>query len=292
LISGLTKIVKPGELTIIVNTGDDMQMHGLHISADLDIIMYTLAGMVDENKGWGVQEDTFNCLNALRKFSYETWFNLGDKDLATHLFRTSLLRKGLKLSEVTSTIGRAFGLQVSVLPMTNDKFETRIKTEAGTFHFEEYLVKREAKDNVLGVEFHGAKEAKPAPGVIDSLLNTDLILVCPSNPIVSIGTILSIKGVRETLRKTKARKVAISPIVGGAPIKGPADKLLIGLGVEVSAFSVAKLYADFLDCFILDEVDLREQKKIEELGLKVKMTNTIMKSMEDKIRIAKIAISA
>jgi LPPG:FO 2-phospho-L-lactate transferase len=291
LISGLSKILKPEELTIIVNTGDDMEMHGLHISADIDIIMYTLAGLVDENKGWGIQGDTFYCLDALKKFSDETWFNLGDKDLATHLFRTSLLRKGLKLSEVTSVIGRALGLQVSVLPMTDDKFETRVETEAGTFHFEEYLVKREAKDKVLGVEFQGTKEAKPAPGVIESLSNTDLILVCPSNPIVSIGTILSIEGVRETLRKTKARKIAISPIVGGAPIKGPADKLLRGLGFEVSAFSVAKLYADFLDCFILDEVDFKEQKRIEELGLKVKTTNTIMKSMEDKIRLAKIALS-
>jgi LPPG:FO 2-phospho-L-lactate transferase len=292
LIYGLSKIVKPEELTIIVNTGDDMEMHGLHISADLDIIMYTLAGVVDENKGWGVQGDTFTCLDSLRKFSGETWFNLGDKDLATHLFRTSLLRKGLKLSEVTSMIGRAFGLRVSVLPMTNNKFETRIETEAGMFHFEEYLVKREAKDKVLGVEFQGVKDAKPAPGVIESLVDTDLILICPSNPVVSIGTILSVEGVRETLRKTKARKVAVSPIVGGAPIKGPADKLLKGIGFEVSAYSVAKLYADFLDCFILDKVDLKDQKRIEGLGLEVKTTNTIMKSVEDKIRLAKIALSA
>jgi LPPG:FO 2-phospho-L-lactate transferase len=291
LLLGLSSIVKPEELTIIVNTGDDMEMHGLHISADIDIIMYTLAGIVDPNKGWGVRGDTFNCLDSLKKFSDETWFNIGDKDFATHLFRTSLLQKGLKLSEVTKMIGRALGLRVSVLPMTDDKFETIIETEVGTFHFEEYLVRREAKDKVIGVEFQSAKDANPAPGVIESLLETDLILICPSNPIVSIGTILSIKGIRETLRRTKARKVAISPIVNGAPIKGPADKLLKGLGLEVSAYSVAKLYADFLDCFILDEVDLAELKRIEKLGVKVVATNTIMKSMEDKVRLAKIALT-
>ena len=292
LISGLVKIVEQEELMVIVNTGDDMEMHGLHISADLDIITYTLAEFVDEKKGWGVKDDTFNCLDALKRFSDETWFNLGDKDLATHLFRTNLLRKGLRLSEATLKIANAFGIRVSVLPMTDDKFETRIKTEAGTFHFEDYLVKRAAKDEVLGIEFHGAEEAKPAPGVIESLLNTDRVLVCPSNPIVSIGTILAVKGVRESLMRTKARRVAVSPIVAGAPVKGPADRLLKGLGLEVSAFSVAKLYADFLDVFILDEADLAEQERIEDLGLEVKTTNTIMKSMEDKIRLAKIALSA
>lgn len=291
LVSGLAEIVNPEELTIIVNTGDDLEIHGLHISADLDIIMYTLAGLVDEDKGWGVKKDTFNCLDSLKKFSDETWFNLGDKDLATHLFRTDLLRRGYKLSEVTSMIGNDLGLRVSVLPMTDDKFETRIRTEVGTFHFEDYLIKRLAKDEVLGVEFCGAETAKPAPGVIESLLNTDLVLICPSNPIVSISTILSIQGIREALKQTRAKKVAVSPIVAGAPINGPADKLLKGLGLEVSAYSVAKLYADFLDCFILDEADSAEQKRIEDLGLEVKVTKTIMRSVKDKIHLARVAIS-
>jgi len=291
LVSGLAEIVNPEELTIIVNTGDDLEIHGLHISADLDIIMYTLAGLVDEDKGWGVKKDTFNCLDSLKKFSDETWFNLGDKDLATHLFRTNLLRRGYKLSEVTSMIGNDLGLRVSVLPMTDDKFETRIRTEVGTFHFEDYLIKRLAKDEVLGVEFCGAETAKPAPGVIESLLNTDLVLICPSNPIVSISTILSIQGIREALKQTRAKKVAVSPIVAGAPINGPADKLLKGLGLEVSAYSVAKLYADFLDCFILDEADSAEQKRIEDLGLEVKVTKTIMRSVKDKIHLARVAIS-
>ncbi len=292
LISGLARIVKPEDLTVIVNTGDDMKMHGLHISADLDIIIYTLAGIVDEVKGWGIKDDTFNCLQALKKFSEETWFNLGDKDIATHLFRTNLLQKGIKLSEITSKIGQSLGVQTAVLPMTDDKFETRIVTEKGTIHFEEYLVKRRAQDRVLGVEFYGAKEAKPGPGVIEAIENANKILICPSNPIVSIGTILSIEGVRKVLKRTTARKIAVSPIVAGAPIKGPADKLLKGLGMEVSALIVAKLYADFLDCFVIDKIDTAEQKRIEDLGLKVIVTNTIMKTLEDKTRLAQIALQA
>ncbi len=289
-LSGLVKLVNQEELTIIVNTGDDIELHGLHVSADLDIVVYTLAGIVDDTKGWGIKEDTFHCLKALKKFGDETWFNLGDRDLATHLFRTNLLRKGRRLSEVTSEISRSLGLKVSILPMTDDKFETRIVTKRGTIHFEEYLVKRAAKDEVLGVEFYGVENAKPAPGVIEALESAKLLIVCPSNPIVSIGTILSVKGVREALRRTKERKIAISPIVAGAPVKGPADKLLKGLGLEVSAYSVAKLYADFLDTYILDILDHAEKDKIERLGLEVRVTNTIMASMEDKIRLAKVAL--
>jgi LPPG:FO 2-phospho-L-lactate transferase len=289
-LSGLVKIVNQEDLTIIVNTGDDIELHGLHVSADLDIVVYTLAGIVDDTRGWGIKEDTFHCLRALQDFGDETWFSLGDRDFATHLFRTNLLRKGRSLSEVTSEISRSLGLRVSVLPMTDDKFETRIVTEQGTIHFEEYLVKRAAKDEVLGVKFCGVENAKPAPGVIEALESANLVIVCPSNPIVSIGTILSIRGVRDSLRRSKGKKIAISPIVAGAPIKGPADKLLKGLGYEVSAYSVARLYADFIDAYILDIVDHEEKDKIERLGLKVRETNTIMASMEDRIRLAKVAI--
>ena len=289
-LTGLIKLVDEEELTVVVNTGDDIELYGLHISPDIDIVTYTLAGIVDEEKGWGIKGDTFHCLRMLGKYGYETWFRLGDRDLATHIHRTYLLRSGLKLSEVTAEICRALGLKVRILPMTDDKFETRIITREGSMHFQEYLVKRGARDKVLGVEFVGVEDAKPAPGVIHSILNAEGVIVCPSNPIVSIGTILSVKGIREALRQTRARKVAITPIISGAPIKGPADKLMKGLGLEVSAYSVANLYKDFLDIFILDTADLMEKARIEKLGLRVRVTNTIMKSLEDKIRLASVVL--
>jgi len=291
-LTGLVKLVNEKDLSIIVNTGDDIEMFGLHISPDIDIVTYTLAGIVDEEKGWGIRGDTFHCLEALRKFSREAWFNLGDKDLATHMFRTALLKNGFKLSEVTAQISRALGLNVVILPMTDDKFETRIITETGSVHFQEYLVKREAKDEVLGVEFLGADNANPARGVIESIRNAELVIICPSNPIVSIGTILALKGVRDALRCTDAKIVAISPIIAGAPVKGPADKLLRGLGFEVSAYSVAKLYSDFLDTFILDVADSAERDKIEKLGVEVKVTNTLMKSLETKVALAKTVLES
>jgi len=291
-LTGLVKLVSEENLMIIVNTGDDIELFGLHISPDIDIVAYTLAGIVDEEKGWGIRGDTFQFLEAFRRFNQEVWFNIGDRDLATHIFRTSLLKKGLKLSEVTAEVNRALGLNVAILPMTDDKFETRIVTRDGSIHFQEYLVKRGAKDEVFGVEFLGADNAKPAAGVIDSVVNAELVIVCPSNPIVSIGTILAVKGVRDALRQTNAKKIAISPIIAGAPIKGPADKLLKGLGLEVSAYSVAKLYADFLDTFILDAADSAEKGKIEKLGIEVKVTNTIMRTLEDKIRLAETVLES
>ena len=289
-LSGLVRVVSEKELVVVVNTGDDIGLYGLHVSPDIDTVTYTLAGVVDEAKGWGIKEDTFHCLEMLRSFGYETWFNLGDKDFATHLHRTSLLRRGLKLSEATAEMCRVFGLKVRVLPMTDDSFETWVQTEAGLMHFQEYMVKRGAKDAVSSVKLIGVETAAPAPGVIDSILESQLVIVCPSNPIVSIGTILSIRGVREALERSSARKIAISPIVAGAPLKGPADKLMKGLGLEVSAYSVAHLYRDFLDTFVLDVADENEKERIEELGIKVVVANTIMKTLEDKIRLARIVV--
>jgi LPPG:FO 2-phospho-L-lactate transferase len=291
-LMGLVKLVNEKDLSIVVNTGDDIEMFGLHISPDIDIVAYTLAGIVDEEKGWGIRGDTFHCLEALRRFNREVWFNLGDKDLATHMFRTNLLKNGLKLSEVTAQISHALGLNATILPMTDDKFETRIITEMGSVHFQEYLVKRGAKDEVLGVEFLGAEIANPAAGVLESIRKAQLVIICPSNPIVSIGTILAVKGVRDALRHTDAKRVAISPIIAGAPVKGPADKLLRGLGFQVSAYSVAKLYSDFLDTFILDVADSAEKDKIEKLGIEVKVANTLMKSLETKIALAKTVLES
>jgi LPPG:FO 2-phospho-L-lactate transferase len=265
-LTGLVELVKGKDLSIIVNTGDDIELFGLHISPDVDIVTYTLAGIVDEGKGWGIRGDTFHCLEALRKFNGETWFNLGDKDLATHIFRTNLLKSGLKLSEVTSRITRLLGVEAAILPMTDDRFETRVLIEDGSVHFEEYFVKRGAKDEVLGVEFFGADKAEPAEGVLEAI--------------------------KDALRHTAAKKVAVSPIIAGAPVKGPADKLLRGLGFEVSAYSVAKLYSDFLDTFILDAADSAERDKIENLGVEVKVTNTLMKSLEVKVDLARTVLES
>jgi LPPG:FO 2-phospho-L-lactate transferase len=289
-LTGLLKIVKEEDVSVIVNTGDDIEMFGLHISPDIDIVAYTLAGIVDEERGWGIKGDTFQGLEMLKKLGLETWFALGDKDFATHIFRTELLKKDFTLSQVTDKICHALGINVKLLPMTNDKFETRIKVEDGSIHFEEYFVKRGSKEKVLGVEFAGAASAKPSPQVIASIMDADTVIICPSNPIVSVGTILSIDGIRDALRKTSGKVVGVSPIVAGAPIKGPADKLLRGLGFEVSAFGVAKLYADFLDTFVIDNIDGAEKSRIESLGIRVKVTNTIMKSLENKIQLAKVVL--
>jgi len=291
-LSGLVKLIDEKDLSIIVNSGDDIELFGLHISPDVDIVAYTLAGIVDEAKGWGIRGDTFQCLEALRELGQEAWFALGDRDLATHIFRTSRLKEGRKLSEVTAEITRILGLEMAILPMTDDKFETRIVTEDGAIHFQEFLVKRGAKDKVLGVKFLGADTAKPAAGVMEAIMNAKLVIVCPSNPVVSIGTILAVKGIKDALKRTAAEKVAISPIVAGAPIKGPADKLMKGVGLEVSAYSVAKLYADFIDTFILDVADAADKAKIEKLGVKVKVANTVMRTLEDKVQLARTVLES
>jgi LPPG:FO 2-phospho-L-lactate transferase len=291
-LQGLVKVVPEKDITVIVNTGDDIELYGLHISPDLDIVMYTLAGIVDEEKGWGIRGDTFYCLEMLRKYGHETWFNLGDKDLATHIYRTHLLRGGLSLSEVTERLCQRLGLKLKILPMTNNKFETKIVTATGTMHFQEYLVKRGAQDEVIDVTFEGAEKAKPSPGVVDSILNAQAVIICPSNPIVSIGTILSLKDIKSALKETEAKVAAVSPIVGGSPIKGPADKLMRGLGLEVSAYAVAHLYRDFLDAFVIDHVDQAEKERIKRLGLNVVVTDTIMKKLNDKIRLAKVTLKS
>ncbi len=287
LLVGMAKIVRPDYLTVIVNTGDDIEVHSLHISPDLDIVTYSLAGIVNAEEGWGIHDDSFACLESLRKFTGSEWFNLGDRDLATHLYRTEMLKKGLSLAAVTANICTVLNVRSKILPMTNDPFETHIVTKEGRMHFEEYLIKKGAVDKVLGVEFLGVESAKPAEGVIAAIEEADTVVVCPSNPIVSIGTILSVDGIRDTLRRSKARKVAISPIIGGAPVKGPADKLLSGMGYEVSAFGVARLYSDFLDEFIIDAVDAAEKKRIEALDLNVKVANTLMRNLDDKVNLAK-----
>jgi LPPG:FO 2-phospho-L-lactate transferase len=290
-LQGLIQIISSENLTVIVNTGDDMVLYGLNISPDIDIVTYTLAGIVDEEKGWGIKNDTFGFLEQMARYGYDTWFGLGDRDLATHIDRTMLLRQGCTLSEITEQHSQTLGLKTKILPMTDQKFETHIKTDNGLMHFEEYLVKYRSEPNVSGVEFIGLDTAKPAPGVVEAIEKADAIILPPSNPIVSIGTILSFKEIREALISTDAPVGGISPIIGGAPVKGPADRLMQGLGVEVSAYGVASIYRDFIDDFVIDNVDSGEADRIRELGVDVTVTNTIMRTLKDKEELAKTVMS-
>ncbi|MEM1538649.1 MAG: 2-phospho-L-lactate transferase CofD family protein, partial [Candidatus Nezhaarchaeales archaeon] len=221
-----------------------------------------------------------------------TWFKLGDKDLAIHIVRTQLLRSGLKLSQVTAELCRMLGVKARLIPMTDDDVQTMVQTKHGILPFQEYFVKRGAKDEVLGVTFKGIEGAKPAPGVLEAISQADRIVLCPSNPIVSIGPILSIPGVRSRLREAEAYVVGVSPIVGGKTIKGPADRMMAGLGFEASAYGVAKLYSDFLDHLIIDKVDEALKERIEELGIAVTVTNTVMRSLQDSIELARKVLGA
>jgi LPPG:FO 2-phospho-L-lactate transferase len=286
-LTGLSRLIREEELSVIVNTGDDIKLFGLHISPDVDIVTYTLAGIVDEEKGWGIKGDSFRYLDMLKRYNTSsTWFNVGDQDLATHVYRTHRLAQGASLSEVAREVSHSLGLKTKILPMSNDSFETHITTHRGSMHFEEYFVKDQCRDEILNIEFRGASSANPAPQVLDAILEADRVIVCPSNPIVSIGTILSVNGIRETLQQTAARVTAVSPIVAGMALKGPADKMLQRLGWEVSAYGVAKIYADFLDAFVIDVKDVKEKSRIEKLGIDVLVTNTVMKSLEDKVSLA------
>jgi len=289
-LQGLVNIVSREDLSCVVNTGDDMVLHGLHISPDMDIIMYTLAGIVDDEKGWGVSQDTFNCFETFRNLGLDEWFRLGDKDLATHLYRSELLRRGLSLSEITTALSKRLGVRSRLLPMTNDKFETWVRTDAGWMHFEEYYVRRGFRDEVRDVQFRGADNARPAPGVLEALADAELVIVAPSNPIVSIGTILAVQGIRGTLQRREEPVVAISPIVGGSPLKGPADKFMLHRGVEVSPKGVARLYGDFLDLMILDHADKELIDEIGAMGIDAVATNTVMRTMDDRLRLAEVVL--
>jgi LPPG:FO 2-phospho-L-lactate transferase len=291
-LEGLAMVHDPSLVVAIVNTGDDAVFHGLHVSPDLDIVMYTLAGLVEPSQGWGVRGDTYYALEMLRQYGRGTWFRLGDRDLATHIARTDLLRQGLTLSAVTEQLRQAVGVQARLIPMTDDPVGTQIRTPEGIVPFQEYFVQQRAEPEVLEVFYSGMAEASPAPGVLDAIEQARAIILCPSNPLVSVGTILAIPGVRGTLRATKARRAAISPIVGGGTIKGPADRMMRSLGWEVSAFGVADAYRDFLDVMVIDTVDAAHEARIRALGLEVVVTDTIMRDPAAKAALARTVLEA
>lgn len=286
-LQGLVQVVPQERIIVIGNTGDDREFYGLHVSPDLDIVTYTLAGVVDEAQGWGIRDDTFNAMQQLTVYGNEDWFLLGDRDLATHIHRTNLLRQGKTLSEVTDDLCKHFGLSIRLLPMSDQPIATHVRTPAGLLHFEEYFVQRRAADEVQDVVFVGAETAQPAPGVLDALKQAEAILIAPSNPIVSIGSILAVQGIHDVLHEASGMVVAVSPIVGGAPIKGPADKLMRGLGLDVSAVGVARCYRDFLDVMVVDEQDAHLIPAIEDLGIPAIATNTIMRDSAAKAELAR-----
>ena len=286
-LRGLSNVIKGELLTVVVNTGDDISISGLRISPDVDIVTYWLSNIVDRKKGWGISGDSFSCLEALTRFGLEDWFKLGDRDIATHIFRTYLRGKGFKPSEIALRIGRALDVgNINILPMTDEDVETWILTDEGEMHFQEYLVKRQMKPTVKSVVIRGIEKANPAPGVIDAIEESRLIIICPSNPIISIGPILKIIKIREALQRTKARIIAISPLVSGKPLKGPADRLMKGIGLEVSSTQVAKLYEDFIDGIVIDEKDSAEANAIRQLGIEPFVLDTIMSEDEKAEQVA------
>ncbi len=291
-IQGLKEVMPPCELTAIVNTGDDLRWWGLHVSPDLDSITYALAGLLSRDRGWGVEGDTFQCLAAMSRLGAPAWFRVGDRDLATHLLRSQLLAEGKTLTEATAEIARGLGVAASILPMTDARVETRVVTAAGELGFQEYFVRERYQVPVRAVRFDGAASAAPAPGVIEAILAAEAILVAPSNPVTSVGPILAVPGVREALQQTLAPVGAISPIVGGAAVSGPAADLMQAAGLLISIEGVARAYADFLEVLLVDERDAGSAAGVERLGIRVHCTRTLMRAPGDKTALASSALQA
>ena len=286
-LEGLAAVMPPEHITVIANTGDDAEFHGLHVSPDIDTMLYTLAGIVDQERGWGIAGDTFSCLQALRRLGQETWFQLGDRDLATHLTRTLWLRQGATLSEATEELRRALGVASRILPMSDAPARTRLRTTAGLLAFQEYFVKLRQEPEVLEAYFSEAAASRPAPGVLEAIGEAQGVIVAPSNPILSIGPILAVPGIREALRNTAAPVAAISPIVGGRALKGPADRILMSLGLGASAAAVAELYRDLVNIFVLDLEDASLQEEVERKGIKSVITQTVMSTSEARQDLAR-----
>ncbi len=289
-LQGLLLAVPAEQVCVIVNTGDDRDFFGLRVCPDLDIITYTLAGRVRSDTGWGLEGDTFECLDALRGMRSDAWFQLGDRDLATHIQRTARLREGAGLAEITRELSAHFGLGVELLPMTEDPAPTIVVRSDGTrTHFEEYLVRDGSPDDVSGVDLSAARSAAPAPGVLEALRGAETLLICPSNPVVSIGPIRAVEGVEDVLRARRAA-VAVSPIIGGSPVKGPADRLLRAQGTEVSARGVAGLYADIAKAMVIDVVDRDQLGDVAALDLGVRAIDTLMKTPAIAREVARTAL--
>ena len=301
-LEGLLAVMAAEEITVIVNTGDDAEFHGLYVSPDIDTILYTLLGLVDRERGWGIAGDTFHCLDAFRRMGEDSWFQLGDQDIATHLYRTRRLRDGATLGAVTQELAERLRLRRGtlaptlprILPMTNDPAPTYLQTSAGLLSFQEYFVKLRQEPDVSNVDLSAAarRQTRPAPGVINSIMSSGGVIVAPSNPLISIGPILAVPGIREALRATKAPIAAISPIIGSKALKGPADRMLASLGYGSSAAAVAELYRDFVDVFVLDVQDAALQAEIERKSMRVVVAQTVMNTADAKKELARAVLQA
>ena len=287
LALGLSLCLPPGDLIICVNTGDDEAFHGLHVSPDLDTMMYTLSGFSNKENGWGVAGDTFTALEMLGKFGVDTWFNLGDRDLATHILRTQMLSEGRTLSEVTSELNKSLGVFHEIIPMSDDPVKTVLSTDEGELPMQRYFVGRRAEPIVSEVRYRGADVADASPGLHDALTKAALLVFCPSNPYLSLGPILALPEVRQRIRTFPGKRVCVSPIVGGDAVNGPAGKIMAELGKEVSCVEVAREYRDICDVLVIDSQDRALASQVEEMGVTPLVTSTIMETEEDKIALAR-----
>jgi len=292
LLRGLASARPRHELTIIGNTGDDTEIWGLHVSPDLDTVMYALAGRLDAMRGWGVADDTFRCLEAMGDLGAETWFNLGDRDLATHLYRTRALGDGTPLSAVTTELCRRLGVAARILPMSDDPVRTRVRTPDGWLSFQEYFVREKAQVRVLDVEYAGAAASRPAPGVLEAIREADLVVVCPSNPVTSVGPVLAVPGMAQALAAVRSRVVAVSPIVGGAAVSGPAGELMRARGLPVSPVGVAAAYAPWLGTLVIDRSDAARVPELERLGVRPVLADILMTDRDREIALAQLMLAA
>lgn len=292
MVDGLAQVRGQGSLVVVVNTGDDADFYGLRVCPDLDICTYVLAGVVAE-RGWGYADDSFRCLEGLATYGREAWFGLGDRDLATHLHRTLRMGEGASLTQITAEICARLGVEATILPMSDDPVRTRITTPAGPRSFQEYLVKHGAAEEIDSIEMVGIETARPAPGLLEAIAAAQAIVICPSSPIVSIGTILAVPGVRGALAARRDRCVAVSPIVGGRPVEGPAHRFLAGAGYsECSAAQMARIYADVAGTFVLDARDQDEQEAIAALGVRPVLTDVLMPDRPARARLASDVLGA
>jgi LPPG:FO 2-phospho-L-lactate transferase len=291
-LRGLAACVSPRDLTIIGNTGDDTEIWGLHVSPDLDTVTYALTGRLDVARGWGVADDTFHALAAMGALGGETWFRLGDRDLATHVYRTRALRAGVTLTDVTNAIGRALGLRARLLPMSDAPVRTRIQTPDGWMSFQHFFVREGARPEMIGIEYAGAEQAAPGPEVLDAIRKANAVIVCPSNPITSIGPILSVPGLRAALLETNAIVAAVSPIVGREAVSGPAGTLMRACGLPAAATGVARAYTPWLDLLVCDRRDQKEAHAIIELGAEPVFADTIMTDHEHEVALARAVLEA
>ncbi len=292
LLRGLDALVPPGTLTIVGNTGDDALIWGLHVSPDLDTVCYALGGWIDEHRGWGLRDESFRTLEAMVRFGEPTWFNLGDRDLATHLHRTRLLGEGRALTEVTAKIARDLGVSHPVLPMSDQPVRTRVLGPDGWLGFQEYFVREKTQVEVTEVDYVGAPSALPAPGVVEAIAAADAVIVCPSNPLTSIGPILAVPGIARALEATDATTLAVSPIVGGQAVSGPAGRLMAACGIEVSAVGVASAYAPWLDILLADAQDAALVPRLETGGIRSILTDTVMRGRSGEIALARRTLEA